>query len=175
MDDATMKAFLSVGRSVLIVGLLLLSHQVNAETPDEWIALGARVHSGFGALVAVGVKIGLDAVKRLNAGPGDLKVTYYDGDKSPCACAADGIAIATYSSVGQRNLIISPKQAPNEAIAVAVIRPPNGGPGLKYTIPISALANLRTFNKDLTPREVYDAVMAASGLFEVEPAPSPSQ
>jgi len=121
MDDATMKAFLSVGRSVLIVGLLLLSHQVNAETPDEWIALGARVHSGFGALVAVGVKIGLDAVKRLNAGPGDLKVTYYDGDKSPCACAADGIAIATYSSVGQRNLIISPKQAPNEAIAVAVL------------------------------------------------------
>ncbi|MGB9271861.1 MAG: hypothetical protein WCB74_21975 [Pseudolabrys sp.] len=75
-----MKAFLSVGRSVLIVGLLLLSHQVNAETPDEWIALGARVHNGFGALVAVGVKIGLDAVKRLNAGPGDLKVTYYDGD-----------------------------------------------------------------------------------------------
>ena len=69
-----MKAFLSVGRSVLIVGLLLLSHQVNAETPDEWIALGARVHSGFGALVAVGVKIGLDAVKRLNAGPGDLTV-----------------------------------------------------------------------------------------------------
>ena len=100
-----MKVFLSVGRSVLIVGLLLLSHQVNAETPDEWIALGARVHNGFGALVAVGVKIGLDAVKRLNAGPGDLKVTYYDGDKSPCACAADGIAIATYSSVGQRNLI----------------------------------------------------------------------
>ena len=33
----------------------------------------------------------------------------------------------------------------------------------------------KTFNKDLTPREVYDAVMAASGLFEVEPAPSPSQ
>ena len=170
-----MKAFLSVGRSVLTVGLLLLSHQVNAETPDEWIALGARVHNGFGALVAVGVKIGLDAVKRLNAGPGELTVTYYDGDKSACACAADGIAIATYSSVGQRNLIISPKQAPNEAIAVAVIRPPNGGPGLKYTIPISALANLRTFNKDLTPREVYDAVMAASELFEVEPAPSPSQ
>ena len=47
-------------------GLLLLSHQVNAETPDEWIALSARVHSGFGALVAVGVKIGLDAVKRPN-------------------------------------------------------------------------------------------------------------
>ena len=168
-----MKVFLSVGRSVLIVGLLLLSHQVNAETPDEWIALGARVHSGFGALVAVGVKIGLDAVKRLNAGPGDLKVTYYDGDKSPCACAADGIAIATYSSVGQRNLIISPKQAPNEAIAVAVIRPPNGA-RLRIHNPCP-LANLRTFNKDLTPREVYDAVMAASGLFEVEPAPSPSQ
>ena len=131
MDDATMKAFLSVGRSVLIVGLLLLSHQVNAETPDDWIALGARVHSGFGVLVAVGVKIGLDAVKRLNAGPGDLKVTYYDGDKSPCACAADGIAIATYSSVGQRNFIISPKQAPNEAIAVAVIPAPERRPWLQ--------------------------------------------
>jgi hypothetical protein len=91
------------------------------------------------------------------------------------ACAADGIAIATYLSVGQQNLAISPKPAPEGAIGVAVIRPRDGGPGFKYTIPGSALEHLRRFNKDLTPREVYDTVMTANGLFEVEPAPSATQ
>jgi hypothetical protein len=162
-------------KKLLIALMLFFPLSASAETPDEWISLGARVHGGFGALVAVGIKIGQDAMKRFNAGPGDLKVVYYDSDKSPCACAADGIAIATYLSVGQRNLVISPKQAPEGAIGVAVIRPRDGGPGFKYTIPGSALEHLRRFNKDLTPREVYDAVMTANGLFEVEPAPSATQ
>ena len=43
-----------------------------AETPDQWIALGARVHGAFGAFIPVGIKIGLDAVKRLNAKPREL-------------------------------------------------------------------------------------------------------
>ena len=38
----------------------------NAETPDEWVSLGTRVHGGFGAFIPLGIKIGLDAVQRLN-------------------------------------------------------------------------------------------------------------
>ena len=149
--------------------LLLFPLTASAETPDEWIALGARVHGGFGAFIPVGIRIGLDAVNRLNAKPRELSVLYYDSDRSPCACFADGIAIATYASVGQRTLTISAEKAPEGAIAVAVIRPRNGGPGYKYTIPVSALAKLGPMNRDLDSRGRYDAVMAADGIFVVEP------
>jgi len=92
----------------------------NGETPDEWIELGARVHGAFGAFIPVGIKIGLDAVKRLNAKPRELTVLYYDNDSSPCACFADGIAIAAYASVGQRTLTISPEKAPAGDAAVVL-------------------------------------------------------
>jgi len=81
-----------------------------AETPEEWVALGARVHGGYGAFIPLGIKIGLDAVDRLKAKPRELSVTYYDGEKSPCACFADGVAIATSASVGQRSLKIDPEK-----------------------------------------------------------------
>ena len=63
-----------------IVALLLLPMSAIAETPDEWIALGAKVHGGFGAFIPLGIKIGLDAVKRLNAKPRELAVLYYDSE-----------------------------------------------------------------------------------------------
>jgi hypothetical protein len=91
--------------------------------------------------------------------------------KAPCACFADGVAIATYASVGQRTLTIAPEKAPEGAAAIIVIRPRRGGPGFKYTIPLSALGKLGPMNKDLDPRGRYDAVMAADGLYQVEPAP----
>ena len=151
--------------------LTLVSWSASAETPDEWVTLGARVHGGFGSFIPLGIKIGLDAVNRLDAKPRELTVLYYDSDKSPCACFADGIAIATYTSVGQRTLKIAPEKAPNGAAAVIVIRPRQGGAGFKYTIPLSALAKLGPMNKDLDARGRYDAVMAADGLYQVEPTP----
>ena len=142
-----------------------------AETPEEWIALGARVHGAFGSFIPLGIKIGLDAMNRLNAKPRELIVVYYDSDRSPCACFADGVAIATHTSVGQRTLTIAPEKAPIDDAAVIVIRPRQGGAGFKYTIPVSALAKLNQMNKELDPRGRYDAVMASVGLFQVEPAP----
>ena len=96
---------------------------------------------------------------------------YYDSDAAPCACFADGIAIATYASVGQRTLTIAAEKAPPGTAAVIVIRPRRGGPGFKYTIPMMALPKLAEMNKTLQPRGRYDAVMATDGLFTVEPAP----
>ena len=156
-------------RFVLLALALLVPAGARAETPDEWVALGARVHGAFGAFIPLGIKIGLDAVERLHAKPRGLTVIYYDSDSSPCACFADGVAIATRASVGQRSLTIAAEKAPASAAAIIVIRPRPGGPGFKYTIPASALAKLAAMNKDLDPRGRYDAVMAAEGLFLVEP------
>lgn len=165
----------SVERKMLRVCLLAFAFTLpitaNAEAPQEWIALGTRVHGGFGSFIPLGIKIGLDAVQRLNAKPRTLGVLYYDSDSSPCACFADGVAIATYASVGQRTLTISPEKAPASDAAVIVIRPRQGGPGFKYTIPVSALAKLGEMNKSLDERGRYDAVMSTDGLFQVEPAP----
>jgi len=158
-------------RLTLSAALFLLPISASAETPDEWVVLGARVHGGFGAFIPLGIRIGLDAVNKLNAKPRELGVLYYDSETSPCACFADGIAIATYASVGQRTLTIAPEKAPPGTAAVIIIRPRRGGAGLKYTIPMAALPKLAEMNKSLDPRGRYDAVMAADGLFEVEPAP----
>ena len=67
-------------------------------------------------------------------------------------------------------MTIAPEKAPPGTAAVIIIRPRQGGPGLKYTIPMSALAKLGPMNNELDPRGRYDAVMAADGLFQVEPA-----
>ena len=87
------------------------------------------MHGAFGAFIPLGIKIGLDAVKRLNANPRELSVLYYDSDMSPCACFADGIAIATFASVGQRTLTIAPEKSPPGTAAVVIIRPRQGGAG----------------------------------------------
>lgn len=158
-------------RGMLVAALLLLPMAARAETPDEWVTLGARVHGGFGAFIPLGIRIGLDAAKRLDAKPRELSVLYYDSDASPCACFADGIALATYASVGQRTVTIAPEKAPPGAAAVIIIRPRQGGAGFKYTIPLAALSKLGAMNKTLDPRGRYDAVMATDGLFNVEPAP----
>ena len=108
---------------------------------------------------------------RLNARPRESTVVYYDSDRSPCACFADGIAIATQASVGQRTLTIASEKAPIDDTAIIVIQPRRGGAGFKYTIPVAALGKLNQMNKELDPRGRYDAVMSSVGLFQVEPAP----
>ena len=158
-------------RVCLLAVALTLPVTASAETPEEWIALGSRVHGGFGSFIPLGIKIGLDAVQRLNAKPRTLAILYYDSDSSPCACFADGIAIATFASVGQRTLTIASEKAPAGDAAVIVIRPRQSGPGFKYTIPGSALAKLGAMNKTLDERGRYDAVMSTDDLFQVEPAP----
>jgi hypothetical protein len=166
----TMERYM-VRATLLAFALTAWCGVANAETPDEWVSLGTRVHGGFGAFIPLGIKIGLDAVQRLNTKPRELSVLYYDSDTSPCACFADGIAIATYASVGQRTSTIAPEKAPAGDAAVIVIRPRQGGPGFKYTIPMAALAKLGPMNKDLDPRGRYDAVIATEGLFQVDTAP----
>ena len=64
----------------LLSGLALLAcvwRAARAETPEEWVKLGARVHGGFGSFIPAGIRIGEDAMKRLDAKPRELSVVFY--------------------------------------------------------------------------------------------------
>src|ERR1700730_7537623 len=158
---------LSLMVSALIAVVSVVTTNAIAETPDEWVTLGARIHGGFGSFLPVGIRIGLDSLQRLNAKPREVAVTYYDSDKAPCACVADGVAIATVASVGQRTLQIASEKAPAGAMAVIIVRSKQSGAAVKYTVSDGWVPKLIDMNKTLDIRGRYDAVMNADGLFEV--------
>ena len=114
---------------VALLAASAIAMSARAETPEEWITLGARVHGGFGAYIPVGIRIGLDALQRLDARPREVTVVYYDSDKAPCACFADGIALATVATLGARTLRLAPEKAPDGAMAVVVVRNKRTGAG----------------------------------------------
>jgi formylmethanofuran dehydrogenase subunit E len=154
-----------VAMLVVAVGSLV-SASGRAETPEEWIKLGARVHGGFGAFIPAGIRIGLDALQRLKAEPRGVTVTFYTGEKSPCPCIADGVMIATQASPGQDTLQVAAEKAPAGLLAVVVIRDRKSGAGVRYAVKEEWLARIADWNKTLDPAGRYQAVMAADGLFE---------
>jgi len=156
---------------LFIATALCAAAGARAETPEEWVKLGARVHGAFGSFIPVGIRIGLDALQRLDAQPRGVTVVYYAGPKAPCPCPADGIAIATMASPGQGTLQVAPEKAPDGLLGVAVIRSKATGAGVKYSIAAPWIAKLIEINKADDPLGRYNAVMAAPDLFTVEPLP----
>ena len=142
----------------------------HAQSPEEWIKLGETVHGGFGTLIPLGIRIGLDARERLKAGPRELDVTYYDGNGTPCACVVDGILLATTASPGQGSLRVAADKAPAGFMGEALIRHRKTGETLRYRIPAAAYGEVLAWNKGRSPRERYDIVMQAPAttLFTVE-------
>lgn len=134
---------------------------------DDWIALGRRVHGGYGTFIPTGIRIGLDAMQRLEARPRDVAVTYYDSDRAPCACIADGIMIATTASPGQRTLTIATEKAPSGAMAMVVIRHRKTGKAFRYTVRDHWLLKLAHWNRTLDERGRHVEVLKAEDLFEV--------
>ena len=154
-------------RLILAVLVIGVTSGARAETKDEWIALGARVHGAFGPFIPVGIRIGLDAKEKLHAESRGLTVTYYNGAKPPCACVADGVMIATQASPGQGTLQIAPEKAPDGLMAVIVIKNRKTGEGLRYTISDEWLPKILAWLKS-DPSARYDSAMSAEGLFQVE-------
>ena len=150
----------------LLLLTLILPANARAETKDEWIALGSRIHGAFGPFIPVGIRIGLDAKEKLHADPRGLTVTYYNGIKPPCPCIADGVMIATQASPGQGTLQIAPEKAPDGVMAVIVIKNRKTGEGLRYSISDEWLPKILAWIKT-DPSARYDAAMSAEGLFEV--------
>jgi formylmethanofuran dehydrogenase subunit E len=163
-----------VKKPLLAVAAILLTLTsvcpAHAETREQWIELGARIHGAFGAFIPVGIRIGLDAKEQLRADARGLSVTFYNGEKPSCPCIADGVMIATQASPGQGTLQISPEKAPTGMMAVVIIRNRKTGEGLKYTISDEWLPRILGWNKSEPPGRI-DAAMTADGLFKSEPVP----
>jgi formylmethanofuran dehydrogenase subunit E len=157
---------------MLLAAMLLAAGATaaRAETPQEWVTLLTRVHGGFGSFLPVGIRIGEDAMKRLNAKPRELTVTFYQGEGTPCPCAADGVGLAVYASAGQGTLHVAAEKSPPGTFAVVVIKPRKGGDGLKYTVPKSVMPRLGRINSTIKdPIGRYQAVVEIADLFTVEP------
>ena len=156
----------SFALSLLVI--LIAGATGRAETPEEWVKLLTRVHGGFGSFLPVGIRIGEDAMGRLNANPRELSVLFYQGEGTPCPCAADGVMLAVSASPGQGTLRVAPEKSPPGTFAVVVIRPRKGGEGLKYVVPMSLMPKLGEINKTIQePMGRYQAVMALPELFSV--------
>ena len=61
-----------------------------AETPQDQVKLLTRVHGGLGSFLPVGIRIGEDAIKRLNAKPRELTVTFYQATARPVPARSTG-------------------------------------------------------------------------------------
>ncbi len=160
---------LSFGQSWAASPSVRSAQNLPSETPDQWVELGKRVHGGFGSYIAIGIRIGLDAMQQLNANPRDLDVTYYNGKIAPCPCVVDGIMIATVASPGQNSLRVAATFSPEGTFGVAEIRHRKTGKALRCVILATTKAQLDTWNQNTTGRQRYDAVMQApkSSLFSV--------
>ena len=134
------------------------------------VALLTRVHGAVGSFLPMGIRIGEDAMSRLGAKPRELDVTFYQGAETPCPCAADGVSLAVYASAGQGTLHIAAEKSPPGTFAMVIIRPRQGGDGLKYIVPMSFMPRLAEINSTIQdPLGRYNAVMAIPDLFTVEP------
>ncbi len=149
---------------------LAVETPAHSETPEQWVELGTRIHGAFGAFIPVGIRIGLDAKEKLKADARGLIVTFYNGEKPPCPCVADGVMIATQASPGQGTLQIASEKAPAGLMAVIVIRNRKTGEGLQYSITDEWLPKILGWNKS-EPLARFDDAMAAEGLFMSEAAP----
>jgi len=127
-------------RFATIAVIILSAGPARSETAQEWIALGTRVHGGFGSFIPVGIRIGEDALRRLGVARREVSMVDSSGPNAPCPSVADGIAIATEASVGQGTLQVMPETSPPGTFGLAVIRDKRSGKSWRYTIPASTHA-----------------------------------
>jgi formylmethanofuran dehydrogenase subunit E len=143
---------------VLLISLSGLRPAI-AQTPDEWVAQGTRVHGGFGSLIAVGIRIGLEGLRDLGASAREVDVTYRDGVGTPCPCIVDGIQVATGASAGQKSLRVAAEPAPAGDFALIEMRHRGSGAVVRYRVPDSARTMMLGLNRLASPLERYAAVM----------------
>jgi formylmethanofuran dehydrogenase subunit E len=143
----------------LATALALTVPAARAQTPEQWVEWGDRVHGGFGSLIALGVRVGQDAMQRLGAERRQLAVHYVDGPQTPCACVLDGIAIAVSASPGQRTLSLDAgRTAPGLLARVTFTHKPSGRT-LVYELPQTVLPAMQKINQETTGVGRYEAVM----------------
>ncbi|MGB4115092.1 MAG: FmdE family protein [Polaromonas sp.] len=164
--------------SIVTASLALLvfsaqAHDISAKdtdrSPDEWIALGETVHGGFGSHIALGIRIGQDALHRLNAKRREVDVSVTEGKNAPCACVADGLVVATSASPGQKTLTVNAKSQDAAYLAVIEVKNRATGATATYRVPSSMIETLAKMNPGKSAKQRFEAVFAMpqSQLFEV--------
>lgn len=150
---------------------ILLAPAARAQTAEQWVEWGDRLHGGFGSLIALGIRVGQDALQRLGAERREVTVAYVDGPKTPCACVVDGIALAVSASPGQRTLAIAAAPTEPGLLARVTFTHKRGGRSVTYEIPASVLPSMQAINRDSSGAGRYEAVMRlpAMELFRVAP------
>ena len=138
---------------------LLTCLPVQAQTPEQWTQWGTVVHGGFGSLIAYGIRVGEDALKRLKAEKRDVTVEYADNPAAPCACVVDGVSIAVTASLGQRSLKLSDSPAPSHLLGRVTFTHKDSKQALVYELPWSALTVMGEINSRWPPGQRYEAVM----------------
>ena len=156
--------------AALLLALFCSLQNANAQTPQQWVEWGDRAHGGFGSLIAYGIRIGLDAMDRLDAERRELDVVFTDGPQSPCACIADGVAIAVSASLGQRTLSMNPERTAEGELGRVHFTHRETGRTLTYVLPQSALPLMQAINREEVVVERFDAVMELDSglLYQVE-------
>jgi len=147
-----------------------------AETPEQWVSLGERIHGAFGSYIALGIRIGQDASERLQAKPRDLEVVLIQGPNSPCPCLADGLMLSTYATPGRGTLRIADEKATADQLAIVVVRSKESGETLRYIVPDALRTKLDEWNRKLQPIARYHAMfeqpeagLFTRGVLEVQP------
>jgi FmdE, Molybdenum formylmethanofuran dehydrogenase operon len=107
----------------------------STENRDYWIERGVQIHGGFGSLIALGIRIGDDAMRVLQAERRELDVSYTSGKTAPCPCVADGIMVVTMASPGQGTLRVAAEPAEEGVYGRAVFRHRKTGKAVEYIIP----------------------------------------
>lgn len=132
----------------------------SAYSAKEWVTLGEALHGGFGSHIAAGIRVGEDALRMLKSQRRDVDVVVTEGGNAPCACIADGVALATSASPGQRSLTVLPKSQDTSFLAVIEIRNRRNGETAVYRIPDSAMEPLAKMNPGTPAEDRFHRVMA---------------
>jgi hypothetical protein len=132
----------------------------SAYSAKEWVMLGEALHGGFGTHIAAGIRIGEDALRVLKSQRRDVDVVVTEGGNAPCACIADGVALATAASPGQRSLTVLPKSQDASFLALIEVRSRRSGEAAVYRIPDSAMEPLANMNPGTPAEGRFDRVMA---------------
>lgn len=132
----------------------------SASNRDHYIQLGEAVHGGFGPLIALGIRLGDDAMKVLGAGPRQIDVTYFTGPAAPCPCVADGVMLVSASSPGQGTLRVSAEKAAEGQHGRVLITHRRSGRAVEYVIPAEVEALVKDAMKG-GPEKRWSLIMDA--------------
>jgi formylmethanofuran dehydrogenase subunit E len=133
--------------------------KASAQTAEQWTEWGTAVHGGFGSLIAYGIRIGQDALSRLQADKRQLAVVYTDGPLAPCPCVLDGIGLAVTASLGQQTLRLEQSKTSPNLLGRVTFTHRVTQASVTYELPITALEIMQNINRDVSINLRYAAVM----------------